>query len=369
MAKQVRGTARVSDLVVADLKKIGGHPESALAAVERWKNLGAGEVAAALRVAWPGIRKPADRQQLMKAMFHGRHPAALDTLDLGMSDRDPQVKSWAAEFVAAAAFRDFRRDPRGYATWRAGVAGKPLADVVHASAAAFVERLRKTPSNERREASRGLFEAVRTGLLGPLAEAGLVALLEDWVTDGPAEAAENALRVLHRFPREAHEIEQRLSAWLGSRDDVVVRAVLKHLPEYAVTEAFLRANVLPIVRARPAARAAALRALGRKGAKWSVEHLTPWVADSDEDVFLAAAEALAEIGDAKAIPAMVEAMKADPSPSRTYNLGNFGLGPLTGVEYDAAHDGKWWEDWAAGAKKKRDKKKAASHAAKAKRRR
>ena len=171
----------------------------------------------------------------------------------------------------------------------------------------------------------------------------IIPLLEEWVASGPAEAAENALRVLHRFPRPAREVEPRLSAWLGSHNEAVVKSALKHLREFGVSESFLRANVLAIIRGRPVLRAAALRALGLKGALWAVEHLLPWVADSDEDVFLAAAEALAEIGDARAIPAMIEAMKSDPSPSRIYNLGNFGLEPLTGVEYDAAHDGKWWE--------------------------
>jgi hypothetical protein len=333
----------VATKIAADLRKISGKPDAAVRVVKEWASLDVKALAAALRAAWPGLAKATDRQQLMKAMFHGRHPAALDVLDLGMGDREASVRSWASEFVAGIAFRDFRRDPQGYAAWRSAIAGRSVNDVLRENASNFVTRLRKTPLSERATASRGLFEAVRAGSLTELADAGIIPLLEDWVGTGPAEAAENALRVLHRFPRPARDVEPRLSAWLGSHNEAVAKLALKHLREYGVTEDFLRANVLAIVRARPTLRAAALRALGRKGASWAVEHLLPWVADSDEDVFLAAAESLAEIGDPRAIPAMVEAMKSDPSPARIYNLGNFGLEPLTGIEYDAAHDGKWWE--------------------------
>ncbi|KAF0246373.1 MAG: hypothetical protein FD180_731 [Planctomycetota bacterium] len=333
----------IATRISADLKKIAGKPDVALRVVKDWGALDAASLAAALRRAWPALANPADRQQLLKAMFHGRHPAALEVLDLGMGDRDAGVRSWASEFVAGIAFRDFRRDPQGYAAWRSAIAGRTVDDVLRENASAFVTRLRKTPLADRATASRGLFEAVRAGSLAALADAGIIPLLEDWVASGPPEAAENALRVLHRFPRAADEVEPRLSAWLGSHNEAVAKSALKHLREYPVSEAFQRANVLAIVRGRPSLRAAALRALGRKGASWAVEHLLPWVADSDEDVFLAAAESLAEIGDARAIPAMVEAMKADPSPSRIYNLGNFGLGPLTGLEYEPSRDGKWWE--------------------------
>ncbi len=343
MSKQPAVKSTVAQRIAADLRKISGKADAAPAVVAGWKELDPSDVSAALRAAWPKIRKAADRQQLLKAMYHGRHPAAIDALDLGIGDPDPHVKSWACEFLEGAAFRDFRGDPRGYAMWRTAVAGRTLDEVQRAGARGFVDALRAKTRAERPEASRSLFEAVRTGSLETLAQAGLVRLLEEWVTAGPAEVTENALRTLRRFPMAPREAESRLSAWLGSRDENVVRAALRHAGEFGVGDQLLRANVLPIVRGRPTLRSCALRALGRKGASWAVEHLVPWVSDSDEDVFLAAAEALAEIGDPQAVPAMIEALKADPSPTRIYALGNFGLSPLTGIEYDPRHDGNWWE--------------------------
>ncbi len=359
MKKQPAVKSSVADRIAADLKKISGKAEAAPAVVAGWKKLDPSDVAAALRAAWPKIRKAADRQQLLKAMFHGRHPAAIEALDLGMGDQDARVRSWACEFLEGAAFRNFRGDPRGYAMWRTAVAGRTLDEVQKAGARGFVDSLRARSRAERPEASRSLFEAVRTGSLDMLAQSGLIRLLEEWVTAGPAEVTENALRTLRRFPMAPRDAESRLSAWLGSRDEAVVRAALRHVGEFGVGDQLLRANVLPIVRGRPTLRAAALRALGRKGAAWAVEHLIPWVSDSDEDVFLAAAEALAEIGDPRAIAPMIEALKADPSATRVYALGNFGLSPLTGIEYDPRHDGNWWEgaiEMRGDGKKKRKAK-------------
>lgn len=343
MAKKKPKAKLAPEIVAADIRKMAGKPAAAYEAVRGWEALDPAAVADAVKAAWPSIRKPADRQQLMKAMFHARHPAALDALDLGMGDRDAKVKSWAAEFVAGISFRDFRKDPRGYASWRSATRNQDLDAVLRAGARNYVDRLSKTPRADRADASRGLFDAVRSGNLLPLAEAGLVRLLEEWIAGGDAEIAENALRVLHRFPGPLPDVERRLSGWIGSREDALARAVLKHVPEFGVGPEFLRAEILPIIHSRPALRAAALRALGQKGASWALEFLIPFVSDSDDDVVLAAAEALAEIGDLRAVPAMVEALKADPTLGRIYNLGNFGLEPLTGIEYDPSHDGAWWE--------------------------
>lgn len=345
MAKKKKRENSVSATVAADVKRMSGKPAAALAAVSRWLALDPAAVAEGVRAAWSSVKSPADRQQLMKAVFHARHPAALEVLHLGMSDPDTRTRGWAAEFVAGVAFRDFRKDPRGYAAWHAATGNEPLEDVARASARSYVERLGRTPQADRAEATRGLIDTVRTGSVGALADAGLVRLLTAWIAAGDTEVAENALRVLHRFPLQPRDTEQRVSSWIASRNEAVARAALRHLPEFAVSEAFLRANVVPAIRSRPALRASALRALGRKGASWALEILLPWLSDSDDDAVLAAAEALAEIGDPRAIPAMVEALRADPSRGRLYNIGNFGLALLTGVEYEATHDGAWWEKW------------------------
>ncbi|MGP1347066.1 MAG: alpha/beta hydrolase, partial [Phycisphaerales bacterium] len=57
------------------------------------------------------------------------------------------------------------------------------------------------------------------------------------------------------------------------------------------------------------------------------------------------AGAIADHGDPRAIPAMIGMIIADDTYDTVYGIGYFGLTPLTGVEYDDAHDGAWWRRW------------------------
>jgi predicted esterase len=58
-----------------------------------------------------------------------------------------------------------------------------------------------------------------------------------------------------------------------------------------------------------------------------------------------AAKPLAELGDPRAIPAMIGVIEADDSNATIYGVGNFGLEKLTGVKYDDSHNGAWWRRW------------------------
>ena len=57
------------------------------------------------------------------------------------------------------------------------------------------------------------------------------------------------------------------------------------------------------------------------------------------------AEAFDEAGDARAIPLLIGVIAADNSYASVYGVGYFGLRKLTGVKYDASHDGAWWRQW------------------------
>jgi len=58
-----------------------------------------------------------------------------------------------------------------------------------------------------------------------------------------------------------------------------------------------------------------------------------------------AARTIAERDDPAAIPGMIGIIDADNSPDAIYNIGWFGLAPLTGVRYDTTHHGPWWRAW------------------------
>src|SRR5690606_24926343 len=90
-------------------------------------------------------------------------------------------------------------------------------------------------------------------------------------------------------------------------------------------------------------------ALGRKGHDWALEDLMGNLAEAVDaerrESIWTAARALAEIGSAEAIPAMIGLIKDGDSYDTVYGIGYFGLSGLTGVNYDEKHDGAWWRDW------------------------
>lgn len=55
------------------------------------------------------------------------------------------------------------------------------------------------------------------------------------------------------------------------------------------------------------------------------------------------AERIAAFRDPRAIPAVIGAIAQ--SRDNNYSLGYFGLEAITGVDYDASHDGVWWKNW------------------------
>ncbi|HEV3136878.1 MAG TPA: hypothetical protein VGZ26_03220 [Pirellulales bacterium] len=58
---------------------------------------------------------------------------------------------------------------------------------------------------------------------------------------------------------------------------------------------------------------------------------------------------IAEHHDPHAVPYLIGLIEADNTEAATYGVGYYGLGlgrpPLTDVEFDEAHDGRWWLKW------------------------
>ncbi|MBI2921562.1 MAG: HEAT repeat domain-containing protein [Planctomycetes bacterium] len=342
-----RRTAGTAAALVAEARRLDGRPERAAAAAVRWVKLPDREVAAAAGAVWAQLAHPADRRQVLKTFFHARHPAALELLDLGMRDSDPRVRSWAAEFLGGLAFRDFRQDAELYPRWRDAQRGLSVEAVLRANARDFVARLRRALPHELRDESRMLIEYIRAVNVPFLAEAGLLDLLAEWISSERPEVAENALRVLSHFPVDRARLHSMLADWIREGAESTALAVLRHLPGFPLDGEFCRRTLLPAMEGRPGLRAAVLRALGRPGAAWAVDVISPRLADPSDDVVLAAAEALGQIGDRRAVPALVAALHADTSGGRRYGIAYFGLEPLTGVEYNPAHDAEWWGGWLA----------------------
>lgn len=89
-----------------------------------------------------------------------------------------------------------------------------------------------------------------------------------------------------------------------------------------------------------------MRYLAEAKAEWAVLPLIKRLGETKERGALwNIATSLGELGDPRAIPAMIAVIEADNTYDTVYGVGYFGLGKLTGVRYDESHDGKWWREW------------------------
>ncbi len=54
---------------------------------------------------------------------------------------------------------------------------------------------------------------------------------------------------------------------------------------------------------------------------------------------------IAEFENPRAIPKLIELIERDNTQNTIYQVGWYGLSPLTQVEYEEVHDGPWWRQW------------------------
>jgi hypothetical protein len=149
-------------------------------------------------------------------------------------------------------------------------------------------------------------------------------------------------------------LEDALERIINGRDESLSILALRTTVGLKFSEAWCRRVLLP--RLSPSysveARGYAATALGWCAGDWAVNPLLNALTNSLSDTasmgrlqFSPIASALAEIGSARAIPTMIAIIEADNTYSTVYGVGYFGLGKLTGVQYDEKHDGAWWRAW------------------------
>jgi pentatricopeptide repeat protein len=74
--------------------------------------------------AWPKVTRFEVKTGLLKTFafskaLPGKHPKVLQVLDLGMNDKNPKVREYAASYLEEYAGQNFSKDPKGYAEWYA----------------------------------------------------------------------------------------------------------------------------------------------------------------------------------------------------------------------------------------------------------
>jgi pentatricopeptide repeat protein len=79
---------------------------------------------AVVREAWPKVTRYEVKTGLLKTFafskaLPAKHPKVLQVLDLGMNDKDPKVREYAATYLEEYAGQNFKNDPKAYSAWYA----------------------------------------------------------------------------------------------------------------------------------------------------------------------------------------------------------------------------------------------------------
>jgi hypothetical protein len=283
----------------------------------------------ALRImtgVWPHLPVPVKEQVLKPFVFDGGHPEALAVLHLAATDSALSVQQRAFSYLTNYAFQDFSTSYDAYLQWYAANAGRPLAEVLSESAQRFVRDLLALSPSElalRVRATRRL----------------------------DLRAGANAGVDLAEVMRQAGGLHL-LEACLLDADPEVRTTALNWSSEMGAGEAWLRTWVLPAIEGGaevdPQLLDASFRALGRPECGWAREPLVAYLrrcSAGDPGQASGAAGALADIGDARAIPPLIEILLADREGKLRYDVGYYGLARLTGVTWNESYDGAWWLDW------------------------
>jgi predicted esterase/HEAT repeat protein len=287
---------------------------------------------AALQANWAKVPNFEARQQILKAFAFRQqplHPRVLDVMHLGMTDPEPQVRAWAANYLSGLAYQDFAEDSSAYEKWRAATAGKRVNDVAADGATKWAERIKAAETTEQIKQEASFIRHVRNDL-SRIESARAAA-----VRAGALDVAVNWLR---QFPQNGDVV-------VGARD---------LLTALRPDEAYLKRVIVPMLDEQQPVdvRRAAAQTLGRADNKWAVDALLVVLRESvtsaDKEkkrLIWDVASSLSDIGDPRAIPDMIGAIAHDNTYDTVYGVGYFGLGKMTGVRYDEKHDGAWWRDW------------------------
>ncbi len=282
------------------------------------------EALAVMTAVWPHLSVAVKEQALTPFVSGPGHVYALAVLHLAAADSAaPTVQARAFEGLKEYAFRDFGLDYTAYLAWHARNAGRPLADVLRESAAAFAPELLALSPFELEQRMRDIDRL-------DLSAGGAAGL--DLAAELRAAGAERVLE-----------------AALASTDPDTVQRALLWSKELRVDERWLRAWVLPrIAETNPDTPSGCFSALARPDCAWARDAVLEHLERATREPFLSASGAamsLAGMKDPVAIPAMIGLLLRDRTGKLGYAVGYYGLANLTGVRWHESYDAEWWASW------------------------
>ncbi len=279
---------------------------------------------ALLKANWQSISNVAARQQLLKAFAFADHPRLVAACELGYLDPSPEVQDWSLLYLKEIAFRDFATGSPAVREWLAARREQPLEKVITDSMQWLSGELRRLGG-----------EALRNEL--------------DLLTKN------KTLLKTHIADAQRAGLDKNLAELCASTNTPIALLALKTADNLDFGEDWDRRALLPLIsEGRPdEVRVVAIRLLGKKDRAWAFDPLMAVMANAvkfnphgpDPAVIRETAKTLGKMGSPRAIPAMIALIEADGTHDTIYDVGYFALGPLTGVTYDAKHNGTWWKQW------------------------
>jgi beta-lactamase regulating signal transducer with metallopeptidase domain/poly(3-hydroxybutyrate) depolymerase len=323
-----QNTASTDDLTASLLAADKDGWRAAFATGQRLASLEGDAGYEVVKAAWPKLT-PSTKAQLQKAwVFKSQegstpHPRLLDVLNLGMTDEALEAQKFALTYLTSIAFQDFAQDIEAYRSWHAANGSKKPELAMTDSLKGWLSRLRSGNVTRRAAALAIQREALTSIRRSPLlqkaaAEVGAAeTALELMKLDKSPEATMVALELMGVINADESFVRQHLFPHLKSADDQV--------------------------------RAKAVGALAKQA--WAFDTLHTMLRDEylasgpKTSTFRALVAALTEHSNPRVIPLMIAIIDSHDGYDTVYGVGYFGLGRLTGVKYDKAHDGVWWSNW------------------------
>ena len=271
------------------------------------------EVVDALRAAWPSLSDRTDRQNLMKGFeYDGASPLRLEVYDLGARDRDPHVRWFALSYLEPYAGRRLIESPDAWRAWREETKGASPEALLDTAGERVLVALRESAPAER---------------------ADLLDLLEDVLGHrGTALPSRNA-------------ILESAAQWYADPAWFAAPRPLARIIELAdPDESRARSLVATLFAHGPEGERRALLLVGMLGARWAWDDVLPRLTSPDAETAAAAAQALADLDDDRALRPLVEAFDVH-AEGRAANAIASALQNLTGVSDWRDKDAAWWRAW------------------------
>ena len=283
---------------------------------------------AILQTNWNSVSNYEARQQLLKAFMFADHERLPAVLELGLLDSNPEVQSWALNYLKEIALQDFTNNFGAAKDWLAA---------------------RKNATLES-EFNDAVWQA--TAILRTTSGSQLIDELSLW----------QHCQLFSKFPQSAKTsgLDQVLAAVANGGDTKAASLALEASSHMALGEDWYRTVALPRL-SDPNLTTVAAHAIASTKSEWALQPLLDTLSRNvlasdarplNQLAYSDLASSIAELGSPKAIPIMIALIGTDNTQNSIYGIGYFGLSKLTGVTYDEKHDGAWWRQWWANNKQR-----------------